>query len=40
MRTALQRRALARPMAYADYDLPAELTERYGRMTVAVTVNK
>lgn len=40
MRTALQRRALKRPMAYADGNLPPELTERHGRMTVAVTVNK
>lgn len=40
MRTALQRRAYARPMAYADHDLPDELTERHGRLSVALTLNK
>lgn len=40
MRTALQREAYGAPMAYADHDLPAELTERHGRLFVALTLNK
>lgn len=39
MHTALQREAYAAPMAKPE-DLPARLTERHGRMTIGLTLNK